>query len=529
MWLRYYDKFRTLADAPRVHAAEKGDRISMSFEGRLTTHAEFDRHTSRVANALIAAGVKPGDRVAHVGKNTDWYFELVFACFKAGAIIVPITWRLATPEVAYIVQDAKAKMLFVGPEFLDVGREVAKQSPELLGVVAMEGGAPEWPSFTQWRDAQKDTDPRREGAPDDVMLQLYTSGTTGRPKGAMLTHANVLEMRRGLDQAPQEWLHTFDDDVALVCMPNGHIGGTGSGIGALYFGIKAIVTREFDPLQVLDMIEHEGVNKFFMVPAALQFIVRQPRAREIDYSRLKFISYGASPIPVALLRECMEVFKCGFVQMYGLTETTGTVVALPPEDHDPTGASPRMRAAGKALPGCEIAILDAEGKPLPPGEIGEIAIRGPTVMKGYWNLPQATAAAMPGDGWFKSGDAGYLDADGYLYVHDRMKDMIITGAENVYPAEVENAIYGHPAVAEVAVIGIPSERWGEEVKAIVALKPGKEASEADIIAWARERIAAFKAPKTVEFIDALPRNASGKILRRTLREPFWAGRERQVN
>ena len=188
-----------------------------------------------------------------------------------------------------------------------------------------------------------------------------------------------------------------------------------------------------------------------------------------------------------------------------------------------------MRAAGKALPGCEIAILDAEGKPLPPGEIGEIAIRGPTVMKGYWNLPQATAAAMPGDGWFKSGDAGYMDADGYLYVHDRMKDMIISGGENVYPAEVENAIYGHPAVAEVAVIGVPSEKWGEEVKAVVALKPGQAANEADIIAWARERIAAFKAPKSVEFIDALPRNASGKILRRTLREPFWAGRERQVN
>jgi fatty-acyl-CoA synthase len=265
-----------------------------------------------------------------------------------------------------------------------------------------------------------------------------------------------------------------------------------------------------------------------MVPAALQFIVRQPRAREIDYSRLRVISYGASPIPLALLRECIDVFKCGFVQMYGLTETTGTVVALPPEDHDPNG-SPRMRAAGKALPGCEIAILDAEGKPVPTGEIGEIAIRGPSVMKGYWNLPDATAGAMPGDGWFKSGDAGYLDADGYLYVHDRMKDMIITGAENVYPAEVENAIYGHPAVAEVAVIGIPSDKWGEEVKAIVAPKPGQQVTEDEIIAWARERIAAFKAPKSVEFIEALPRNASGKILRRTLREPFWAGRDRRVN
>ena len=343
MWLRYHTKFRTLADAPRVHAAEKGDRVALSFEGRDTTHAEFDRRTSRVANALLAAGVRPGDRVAHVGKNTDFYFELVFACFKAGAVIVPITWRLAPAEVIYIVNDAQAKLLFVGPEFVDLGREVAAQSPGLLGTIAMEGAAPGWPSFAGWRDAQSADDPRRECAPDDVMLQLYTSGTTGRPKGAMLTHENVLGLRRLLDERPEEWMHWYEEDVALVCMPNGHIGGTGSGIGALYFGVKAIVTREFDPMQVLELIHHEGVNKFFMVPAALQFIVRQPRAREIDYSRLKYISYGASPIPVALLRECMEVFKCGFVQMYGLTETTGTVVALPPEDHDPNG-SPRMRA-----------------------------------------------------------------------------------------------------------------------------------------------------------------------------------------
>jgi len=527
MRLSYHTRVRTLADTPRVHAADKGDAIATSFEGRLTTYAEFDRHASRIANALLAAGLKPGDRIAHVGKNSDFYFELLFGCVKAGIVIVPITWRLAPPEVAYIVQDSQARLLFVGPEFIELGRSVARDAPRLEGVVAMEGGAPEWPGFVAWRDAQPDTDPRREGEPDDVILQLYTSGTTGRPKGAMITHDNFLAMRRLQDEGSAEWLHWYEDDVGLVAMPNGHIGGTGFGVWVLYYGVKAVITREFDPLQVLDMIEQEGVNKFFMVPAALQFVVRQPRAREVDYSRLRSIYYGASPIPLALLQECMEVFKCGFAQMYGLTETTGTVVALAPEDHDPQG-SPRMRSAGKALSGVEIEILDAQGDPLPPGEIGEIAIRSPANMKGYWNLPEATAAAMPGNGWFRSGDAGYMDADGYLYVHDRMKDMIISGGENVYPAEVENAIYGHPAVSEVAVIGVPSEKWGEEVKAIVAMKPGQSATEAEIIAWARERIATFKTPKSVEFTDALPRNASGKVLRRTLREPFWAGRERQV-
>lgn len=230
MWLSYHTRFRTLADAPRTHAADKGERIATSFEGRLTTHAEFDRHTSQIANGLLAAGLKPGDRVAHIGKNTDFYFELVFACFKAGVVIVPITWRLAPPEVAYIVGDSQARLLFVGPEFIELGRRVAEDSPGVEGVIAMEGGAPEWPGFEAWRDAQPDTDPRRECGPDDVILQLYTSGTTGRPKGAMISHDNFLAMRRLQDDASAEWLHWYEDDVGLVAMPNGHIGGTGFGI-----------------------------------------------------------------------------------------------------------------------------------------------------------------------------------------------------------------------------------------------------------------------------------------------------------
>lgn len=518
----------TLADIPRIHAEAQGDQIATSFEGRLKTHAERNRHINQIANALIAAGLKPGDRVAHVGKNTDHYFELVFACMKAGVIIVPVVWRLAPPEVAYIVQDSGAKILFVGPEFIDLARQVQQESPSLAQIITMEGGNPDWTDFTAWRDARPDVDPQRECASGEPFLQLYTSGTTGRPKGAMLTHDNFLVMRNLQDNSEDEWMHWYADDIGLVAMPNGHIGGTGFAIWVMYYGVKAIITREFDPMQVLDLIEHEGVNKFFMVPAALQFVVRQPRARTIDYSRLRTISYGASPIPHALLVECMDVFKCGFVQAYGLTETTGTVTVLPPEDHT-REETPRMRSAGKPLPGVEIAILDDNGTALPPGEIGEIAIRSPSNMTGYYNLPEATAAAMPGDGWFRSGDAGYMDSDGYLYVHDRMKDMIISGGENIYPAEVENAICSHPAVGEAAVIGIPSEKWGEEVKAVVALRPGQNVTDDELIAFVRSRIAAFKAPKSIDFIELLPRNASGKILRRTLREPYWAGYSRQIN
>jgi long-chain acyl-CoA synthetase len=264
------------------------------------------------------------------------------------------------------------------------------------------------------------------------------------------------------------------------------------------------------------------------VPAALQVVVRNPKARSVDYTQLKYIMYGASPMPLALLRECMEVFGCGFVQLYGMTETTGSVTALGPEDHDLAG-NPKMISAGKALPGVELAILNAAGEPLPVGTVGEVAVRSMTNMQGYWKLPQETARTIGADGWLRTGDAGYMDADGYLYIHDRVKDMIISGGENIYPAEVENAIYGHPHVSEVAVIGIPSERWGEEVKAVVALKPNAPQDPESILAWARERIAAYKVPKSVDFIPVLPRNPSGKILRRELRVPYWQGRQRQVN
>jgi acyl-CoA synthetase (AMP-forming)/AMP-acid ligase II len=343
----------------------------------------------------------------------------------------------------------------------------------------------------------------------------------------MLSHANFLSLVRAGGAERPDWNTWSNDDVSLVAMPVFHIGGSGWGVLGLYHGAKGVIAREFDPTKVLDFFENSGITKLFMVPAAMQFVVRQPRARAVDFSKLKYMLYGASPIPAALLKECIEVFKCGFVQMYGMTETTGTIVALPPEDH--VEGLDRMRSAGKALPGVELAILDADGNKLPPGEVGEIATRSGSNMAGYWNLPEATAKTLDKDNWLRTGDAGYMDSDGYLYIHDRIKDMIISGGENIYPAEVESAICDHPDVAEVAVVGVPDEQWGEAVKAIVVMKSGKKATPADIIGFTRARIAGFKTPKSVDFIEALPRNASGKILRRHLRDPYWAGKDRQVN
>lgn len=518
----------TVADIARHHARLRPNAIAQQFEGRLTTYAELDAHTNQVANALLAADVRHGDRIAYVGKNSDHYFEIFLGASKIGAVTTPVGWRLAPPEIAHIIENSAAKIVFVGPEIVEQAEQALAMAPSRPRVIAMERVTPGYEYYEDWRDAASAKDPAIPISPDDVAVQLYTSGTTGRPKGAMLTNANLTSARRRENTALMAWNVWTPDDVSLVAMPVAHIGGTGWGLVGLYNGARNVVAREFNPFEVLDYIERDRISKMFMVPAALQIVVRQPRARKVDYSRLKYILYGASPIAADLLRECMEVFGCGFCQQYGMTETTGTIVYLPPEDHDPAG-NRRMRSAGIPLPGVEIRIVGEDGRTLAPNEVGEIVTRSTSNMAGYWRMAEATGKTIDKDGWLHTGDAGYLDEDGYLYIFDRIKDVIISGAENIYPAEVENAVYGHPDVADVAVIGVPDEQWGEAVKAIVVPKPGAKIDPGDIIAFARTRIAAFKAPKSVDVVDALPRNASGKILRRELREPYWQGKERRVN
>jgi acyl-CoA synthetase (AMP-forming)/AMP-acid ligase II len=516
-----------LAESVRELAKSRGKAIAFEFEGRQTTFAEFDKLTNRVANGFEALDLRAGERVAYLGKNSDFYFELLIGAMKANVVMTPVNWRLAAPEIAFIVADCKAPVLFVGPECVAQARAIVSQLPDLRTIITTEGGAPEWQDYAAWRDAQSADDPKVEIGRRDIAIQLYTSGTTGKPKGAMLSHANLINLMETGDGEKPEWNRWTEQDVSLVAMPVFHIGGTGWALLGLYSGAKGVIAREFDPTRVLDFIEHSKITKLFMVPAAMQFVVRQPRARQVDFSRLKYMLYGASPIPASLLKECIEVFGCGFVQLYGLTETTGAIVALPPEDH--VEGSERMRSAGKALPGIELAVIDPEGKRLPTGQVGEIATRSGSNMVGYWNQAEASERTIGRDGWLRTGDAGYMDKDGYVYVQDRIKDMIISGGENIYPAEVESAICDHPDVAEAAVIGVPDDTWGEAVKAIVVLKQGKQASASEIISFTRTRIAGFKTPKTVDFMDALPRNASGKILRRSLRDPYWTGRDRQVN
>ncbi|MEG1451701.1 fatty acid--CoA ligase [Brevundimonas sp.] len=521
-----YDAMPTLGDIPRHYARTRPDQIASVYEGRETNWAELDRRSNRVANVLRAAGVQKGERVAFAGKGSDEFFELYFGVAKMGAVIVPTIWRLAPPEIAHIATDSEVRVLFVAPDQFE-RLETYKALLPQVRVVTLEDGAAGYERFADWRDGGDDSDPAVEIDPSEVCIQLYTSGTTGLPKGVMLSHYNVLGSREIPDDADMDWARWEADDINLVAMPLGHVGGVGAATMGYFNGVRNIIQPEFIPDKVLDALA-AGVNRLFLVPTALHMLLLQPRVRELDYSRLRYILYGASPIALELLKEATEVFGCGFCQQYGATETTGTIAYLPPQDHEQQG-NRRMRGAGKPMAGVEIRIVDAARHILPAGEVGEIQVRSGSIMVGYWKREDATGDAVSAEGWFSTGDAGYLDEDGYLYIADRFTDMICSGAENIYPNEVENAIFGHPAVLEVAVIGVPDEKWGETVKAVVVLKAGAEASEDDIIAHARERIGGFKLPKSVDFISALPRNATGKVLRRTLREPYWGGRERKVN
>ena len=519
-----FSRLKSVADITRIHAKDRPNATALDFNDRITTYAQLDERTNKVAQGLIAAGCGPEARVGYLGKNCDRYFEVLLGAVKAKAAIVGVNWRLAVPEIAYVLNDAGCEIIFVGKDFYATIEKVLLECPKLKAVIAMDGGHELWNDYEGWRDAQHNKDPMLPIAPDDDVIQLYTSGTTGHPKGVQLTNANYLAVFKCLGEMP---IGNYEpDDNVLIAMPFFHVAGVNIGLLVLAQGAHGIVLGDIDPTEIVRLIEVKRISYLFIVPAVILFLLQHPKAKTTNFSSLKNISYGASPISDEVLLGAQKLFGCEFLQVYGLTETTGGGTFLPPEDHDPKRG--KLRSCGKPAPGHEIRVVDDKGQSVPQGDVGEIVIKAPNVMKGYWNKSDATKSAIK-DQWFHTGDAGFFDPEGYLYIHDRVKDMIVSGGENIYPAEVENAIFGHPGVADVAVIGVPDVKWGEAVKAIVVKKPGFEPSPDEVIAWARERIAGYKLPKSVDFTATIPRNPSGKVLRRELRKPYWEGRERQVN
>jgi acyl-CoA synthetase (AMP-forming)/AMP-acid ligase II len=503
-------------------ASKQPEAIAITFGASNWTWAELAVRVRRNAAAQRSAGLVPGDRIAVLDLNHPSCLELTLACAQVGTANAVVNFRLAPPEIVYVINDAKARLLFVGPEFAGIVETLRDQLPSVEQVIRIGGADDE---YEAWLAAQEPDATVYHAAPDDCFVQLYTSGTTGFPKGAMLTHRGMLAHSRNVS-ASQDF---GPDSRVQIAMPLFHVGGTSYSLIAINSGARAHIMRLPDPAAALAMLETEKITHTFFVPALMAMMNQVPGAADRDYSALKAVSYGASPMPLPVMRASLKLFPGVMQQVYGMTEQCGVVSLLDPADHVDPAAAHRLVSAGKAISGVEIEIRDpATGQPVAIGEAGEIWVRSEQIMGGYWGKPEATAATITPDGWLRSGDGGHMDGEGYIYVTDRIKDMIISGGENIYPAEIERVMAEHPLLQDVAVIGVPDERWGEVPKAVVVAVPGATIDTEQLLAWCRERLASFKCPKTVDVVTELPRNPTGKILKKDLRKPYWAGRERQV-
>ncbi|MEP5762973.1 MAG: long-chain-fatty-acid--CoA ligase [Halieaceae bacterium] len=498
----------------------------LTQDGQTTSYGEVDRLANQLANGLRSLGVGKGQRVCILGENSLEHLLLFLAACKIGAVTVSLNYRLAPAELAFIINDAEARALLM----LDEGFEgiLDKLRPELSAdFQLLTRGLPDSLDWDSWLASQDSSRPDVDVRPEDPFFQLYTSGTTGNPKGVVSTHANfVAECAMNTTFMPyRPSLGSAD----IVCAPMFHIGGAGSALISTYSGGEIILHKVFNPAQVISDIENYPVNSIFMVPAMIMAVLALPDIEKRDFSGLKQIYYGASPISEAILRRAMEVFEVDFVQMYGMTETSGTVVNLSPADHARAlaGQPELLLSCGRPSVGVEAKIMDADGKECAANEVGEIWIKSDSNMIGYYNMPEETARNLT-DGWVHTGDAGSVDEEGYIYLKDRIKDMVVSGGENIYPVEVENAIAHHASVADVAVIGVPDDKYGEALLAFVVLKPDCLLELDEMIEFCRERIAGYKIPRQLEIIAEMPRNPSGKILKKELRKPYWEGIERSI-
>ena len=511
-----------LHDVVSVNRELMSEKIALTFtpDGRTWTYENLDDESNRVANGLLELGVKPQQRVAILDKNKPEFVLLLFGASKVGAVLTPINWRLAAREIEYILRDSEAAVLIVGEDFIDTIQQVDCRN--LTVIVNGDPGETQLASYHAWISPLPTSDPQILVEAGNTCCQMYTSGTTGYPKGVETTHRNLTTVC--LNNLAVT--NVGRDSAMLTFMPLFHLSGALITLLGLFSGGHTVLQQEAVLQDVQDSIARYQITHMVSVPAFLKMLVDLPNASDVDYSSLQYVFYGGSPITVDVMKKVLAVMKgVGFMQSFGLTESTGGFTLLSPEDHaaaidDPNKAA-LLRSCGQlCMPDHEMMIVDPDtGIELADGAVGEVWVRGPQVMKGYWRNPEATSETITTDGWLRTGDAGSVE-NGYLYIRDRIKDMIISGGENIYPAEVENALMEHDHIMDATVIGIPHEKWGETVLAI-CVRDDTTLTERQLIDHCRNLLAHYKCPTNVIWRDTIPRNASGKVQKHRLRAPFW--------
>ncbi len=518
-----------LHDAFDFQAISRGDHCFAQCEGRSLSYAEGRARSLAIAAAFLALGLGKGDRIAILARNSLDSLPILYAASRIGVVPVPLNYRLAPVEWAELLHDSRARLILADPayqEALDNALAGAPASSASMRRSLESGGS--WEPLEALLVPSPGPLPRADILDEDIVLQMYTSGTTGKAKGAMLSHrALVHNIGHSILATPYR---LGPGERSLIALPLFHIAAISTALTAASLGACLVIHRDVDPTAIVKALANGDIAVASMVPAIMQFILTGvPGIEEMRFPSLKFLGYGASPIAEPLLRRAMAVFQCHLAQGYGMTEAAGSATMLTEADHRRAmeGRPDLLLSAGKAIPGAAVRIVRPDGSEAETGEVGEILIRGEQLMTGYWNMPEATAEALK-DGWLHTGDAGRLDEEGYLYVRDRIKDMIVSWAENIYPVEIETVLFDHPDVSDVSVIGVPDTKWGETVMAVVVARPGATPTAEELDAFCRARLGGFKVPRKYEFVDGLPRNAGGKVLKRQLREHYWRGQERRI-
>lgn len=510
------------------YAREFGDIDYVVYGKEKLTYHQAWLAINQLANAFISSGLQTGDRIAVLSKNSIEYLLLYYAAAKAGVVPVPLNFRLSPKEWAYIINDAEVKLILSSALYCDAVEAIKGELNTVNQFISINSTEKEgWRDYHNWVSKEPTTPPNISISDSQDVYQMYTSGTTGHPKGAVLSHhavtSNLVQMNGFMEGSRGQRF--------LVVAPLYHAAAVLGSFICVYQCGTVYLQEDFIPSEVVRALSEENISRAGLVPAMIQACLTYvPDVDKRDFSALKTIVYGASPISETTLRKAIEVFKCNFVQIYGMTETTVALTALLAEPHRQALADnpTLLLAAGRAVLNTQIRIVDSEDNDLPTGTTGEIIACGPQLMKGYWKRDEANKETLRG-GWMHTGDAGYIDKDGFLYVQDRVKDMIISGGENVYPRTIEDVLYQYPGVIDAAVIGVPDEKWGETVKAIVVLRKGETATEDEIIKFCKGKLGGFECPTSVDFVEMLPRNPSGKVLKRELREPYWVGYKRRVS